>query len=80
MKARTAVNRRSGVTVVEVEHEDMHEARRQLRSTYDRVRTELHGRELRKLDTLYERIGPQFHGTRSGRPIEYVYCSARGLY
>lgn len=63
------------LTIAEVEHEDMQEARRELRSTYDGLRAKLGDRELRKLDTLYERIGPEFHGARSGRPIEYIYIA-----
>jgi hypothetical protein len=66
------------LTIAEVEHEDIQEARRELRAVYDRVRKELDGREIRKLDTVYERVGDEFRSERSGRPVKHVYCGLVG--
>ncbi len=66
------------LTIAEVEHDDAAEAGRTMRELYTEARAEHDGWELSRLDTLYERIGPEFRSDRSGRPIEYVYCGLVG--
>ena len=65
------------LTITEVEHPDVDDAARRLRAMYTELRA---GRndELRKLDTLYARVGPEFRTDRTGRPIEMVYCGMVG--
>jgi hypothetical protein len=66
------------LTIAEVEHKDVQEAARRLRELYTEVREGHDALELRRLDTLYQRIGPEFRSERSGRPIRFVYCGLVG--
>jgi hypothetical protein len=65
------------LTIAEVQGDDLDAAGRELRELYDGLRAG-RGDELRKLDTLYGRIGPEFLTERSGRPIKMVYCGMVG--
>lgn len=66
------------LTIAEVEHNDLEAAGRELRGLYNELRSGREAEELRKLDTLYARTGPEFRTVRSGRPIELVYCGMVG--
>lgn len=66
------------LTIAEVEHGDIEEAGRQLRTLYADVRSGHDAWELRRLDTLYGRIGPEFKSDRSERPVKFVYCGLVG--
>lgn len=62
------------LTIVELEHDDIAEAGRRLRTVYDAIRPELGGREIRRLDTLYTRVGAESRSPRSHRQVAHVYC------
>jgi hypothetical protein len=66
------------LTIVEVSHEDLRETHRSLRELYTVIRSATEPPELRKLDTLYERIGPEFRTERTGTPVRVVYCGLVG--
>jgi hypothetical protein len=66
------------LTIAEVNHDDPSEAGKTLRGLYGDIRSQQESNELRKLDTLYERTGPEFRSVRSDRPIELVYCGLVG--
>jgi hypothetical protein len=66
------------LTIAEVEHEDVEEAGKQLRALYNDLRAGRDASELRRLDTLYSRIGPEFRSPRTGRPVQFVYFGLVG--
>ena len=73
----TFTGRPKYLTVSEVHRTDTAMALRELRQLYTGLRAE-EGLEVRKFDSLYERIGPEFQSPRSGRPVKIVYAGFVG--
>ena len=67
------------LVITEVLSDDLSAAAPALRDLYTELRANRSAPELFKLDTLYERVGPEFHSERSDRPVRHVYCGLVGL-
>lgn len=67
------------LTIAEVERTDAKTALKEIRELYTKLRADGGAQlEVRKFDTLYQRVGPEFHSPRSGRPVKIVYAGFVG--
>lgn len=79
-KEPTFLGRPKYLLVAEVYHDDMKKALKEYRQFNKELKEQLQDFKamVAKLDTIYERFGPELTSERTGRPVKVLYCGMIG--
>ncbi len=68
------------LSLSEINHDDLKQALKEIRASEAQLNAEGKGSAVMvtKLDTMYQRIGPEFRTERTGRPVKWAMCALPG--